>query len=343
MPEISIIIPVYKAEAYLHRCLNSILTQTFTDFELILVDDGSPDNCGAICDEYGRRDRRIRVIHQQNQGQAAARNNAVEQAKGPWICFVDSDDVIHPQMLECLYQAAVQNGANISACSAVEQEKIPPNFSEKKESLFTKVMVDEMGLRKIRREFNYCYWVVWGKLIRKWIVAKLPLEEGRIYEDNAVVCRWLHEAKCIVYTPAEYYFYRKNNAGTTKGAFSLKKLDYMWALEEQIHFYEQLGYNEARDVIVALYLNNAACYAHRVRYELLDGTAADGIVADIQSMIDKYPLDTLPLNEDEKKAVNDAIHYRMAQLRRLPRVCRDILQQNGIKGLIARIKRRLGC
>ena len=100
MPMISIIVPVYKAEQYLRPCIDSILAQTYTDYELVLVDDGSPDNCGAICDEYATKDSRVKVIHQRNQGQAAARNAAVKMALGEWICFVDSDDVIHPQMLE---------------------------------------------------------------------------------------------------------------------------------------------------------------------------------------------------------------------------------------------------
>ena len=100
MPEISVIVPVYRAEAYLHACIDSILSQTFSDFELILVDDGSPDNCGAICDDYAARDSRVRVIHQENQGQAAARNRALAVARGDWVCFVDSDDTVHPQMLE---------------------------------------------------------------------------------------------------------------------------------------------------------------------------------------------------------------------------------------------------
>ena len=104
MPEISVIVPVYKAEAYLHACIDSILSQTFSGFELILVDDGSPDGCGAICDDYAARDSRVRVIHQKNQGQAAARNHALAAAEGEWVCFVDSDDAVHPQMLERLRQ-----------------------------------------------------------------------------------------------------------------------------------------------------------------------------------------------------------------------------------------------
>ena len=99
MPEISVIVPVYKAEAYLADCVDSLLSQTISDFEVILVDDGSPDNCGSLCDGYAAEHDHISVIHQKNSGQSAARNHAMKLAKGNWICFVDSDDRIHPRML----------------------------------------------------------------------------------------------------------------------------------------------------------------------------------------------------------------------------------------------------
>ena len=109
MPEISVIVPVYNTEQYLHRCVDSILAQTFTDFELILVDDGSPDNSGAICDEYAGKDQRIHVIHQSNGGRGLVRNAALNwiqtNSDSKWIAFVDSDDWIHPQYLEVLFFA----------------------------------------------------------------------------------------------------------------------------------------------------------------------------------------------------------------------------------------------
>ena len=107
MPKISIIVPVYNTEKYIHRCIDSILNQTFKDFELILVDDGSPDNCGVICDEYSIKDSRIRVIHQENHGASAARNRGLDCAKGDYIAFCDSDDMVSPQWLEHLLGSAV--------------------------------------------------------------------------------------------------------------------------------------------------------------------------------------------------------------------------------------------
>jgi len=116
MPEISIIVPVYKAEQYLPQCIESILAQTFTDFELILVDDGSPDDCGAICDEYAKKDARIKVIHQPNSGVSVARNAALDIARGKYIMFCDSDDWVEPEWCECLYNAIQTPNVVMAVC-----------------------------------------------------------------------------------------------------------------------------------------------------------------------------------------------------------------------------------
>ena len=116
MPELSIIVPVYKVEKYLHKCIDSILAQTFNDFELILIDDGSPDRCGEICDEYAAKDPRIRVIHKENQGVSAARNAGLDVATGTYIGFVDSDDWIEPEMYETLLTTAKRTGAETVIC-----------------------------------------------------------------------------------------------------------------------------------------------------------------------------------------------------------------------------------
>ena len=112
MPKISVIVPIYNVEKYLRRCVDSILNQTFSDFELILVDDGSPDNCGKICDEYAVKDRRIVVIHQKNGGLSTARNAGIDWAfvnsNSQYLSFIDRDDWVHPDFLEFLYRAILQ-------------------------------------------------------------------------------------------------------------------------------------------------------------------------------------------------------------------------------------------
>ena len=134
MKIISVIVPVYKVEKFIHRCIYSILAQTFKDFELILVDDGSPDNCGKICDEYALKDNRIHVIHKENGGLSDARNAGIDWAfansNSEWITFIDSDDWIHPKYLEALYNAVKKSGCEISICGFEETEGNNPNVDE---------------------------------------------------------------------------------------------------------------------------------------------------------------------------------------------------------------------
>lgn len=252
MPKISVIVPVYNVEKHLNECVDSILAQTFTDFELILVNDGSQDNSGAICDEYASKDNRITVIHQENQGQAASRNNAVAIAKGEWIHFVDSDDLIHPQMLEILY-GAVDENTLISMCGVYKDCSLSESFfSPKSDYSFKKHPINEEELVLMYHE-GYQFWVVWAKLIKKEIVEKYSFTPGRIYEDSAVAFKWIHVAKNVNITDEPLYFYRVNPNSTMQVDFSLKNLDRLWAFEEQINFYENTDFNELKKAVYRKY------------------------------------------------------------------------------------------
>ena len=184
MPEITVIVPVYKAEAFLADCIDSILSQTFSDFEVILVEDGSPDNSGRICDEYAAREPRISVIHQKNQGQAAARNHALAQATGKWICYVDSDDLIHPQMLQFLYDAARTQDAPIAMCEMLEAIDLPEDFLHPRDPSFSCLTMDEETLVALHDGERYPAWVACAKLIRRELVEHYPFREGRANTAN---------------------------------------------------------------------------------------------------------------------------------------------------------------
>lgn len=249
MSSISVIVPIYNAEKYLNRCVDSILTQTFQDFELILVNDGSLDHCGSICEEYAKKDNRVRVIHQSNQGQAAARNHGVAESKSEWITFVDADDLIHPQMIEFLYRAVKETNCKISVCHAYEGSKLPEMFMSKQEYSCFQYIVNESNLAHwysgnfdATEMSTYVYWIACCKLIYKNILNLFPFSEGRVYEDNAIVLKWLYTAENIAYCNNTMYFYYVNLYGTTKGNYSLKKLDWLWALEEQVNFYRQIEF-----------------------------------------------------------------------------------------------------
>lgn len=253
MHRISIIVPVYNAELYLRQCIDSILAQTHTDFELILVDDGSTDHSADICDEYAAFDKRIRVLHQKNSGQAAARNLGVKNSTAEWIAFADSDDIIHPQMLAILSKGIEKHSGRIAACDAYEAVNIPDSFYTEHQPSFTELYMNEDGLISARK-LNYAFWVVWGKIIHRSIVEKLPFTDGRIYEDNAVVPQWLYEAEKIVVTDEKLYYYRINPEGTTKKAFSLKKLDYLWALECQLSFFKEKKMRKLHEITAKQYI-----------------------------------------------------------------------------------------
>ena len=305
MPEISIIVPVYRAEKYLNACVDSILAQTFTDFELVLIEDGSPDQSGAICDEYAQRDERVRVIHQPNQGQAAARNHALPMTQGKWLCYVDSDDMIHPQMLEHLYRAVTESGAGISMCQFLEAPELPENYGQPMAFSYEKLTMDEGNLVDLHDRDQYPGWVACAKLIRREYVEGYPFHTGRVYEDNEAVTRWLLPAKTLAMLPERLYFYRTNPESTTKSQFSLKKLDYLWALESMIGYFQSVGYHTLAQRFLGRYVEAAASACYGVRNELKRPELANGILADVQKFLNR---EKLKLTRREKLSLLEAAH-----------------------------------
>ena len=236
MPVISVIVPVYNVEQYLHRCVDSILNQTFTDFELILVDDGSPDNCGAICDEYAEKDNRITVIHQKNGGLSAARNAGIDwsfaNSDSQWLTFIDSDDWVHPQYLEILYNAVCDNNAKVSCC-AFE--------SVKEETPFENIAVPNIEIvdtKKFYLENNVNFTVAWGKLYHKSCFSNLRYPVGKIHEDEFTTYKILFEFEDIIFIDEKIYCYFQNPNGIMSSQFSIKRYDVIEALEERNDYFK---------------------------------------------------------------------------------------------------------
>lgn len=228
MPEISIIVPIYNVEKYLKRCVDSILSQKFTDFELILVDDGSSDKCPKICDEYLQKDSRVRVIHKENGGQADARNAGLEVAEGKYIGFVDSDDFIHPQMYELLHAVSIIHDAGIVQCEFYrfnENENTGPFQDETVSSM--RIMSKEEYLDAFYPE--NCYAVtstVCNKLYKNTIFRELRFPLGQYYEDGSVLLETLDIcAKSygnIILLPNQLYWYMQRKGSTMHSAYSPK-------------------------------------------------------------------------------------------------------------------------
>ncbi len=177
MPCISVIVPVYKVEKYLRRCVDSILSQSFTDFELLLTDDGSPDNCPAICDNYAAKDSRVRVIHKENGGLSSARNAALNICEGKYICFVDSDDYISPDMFEKLLSAAKNNDCEVAICGQFTERDGQISIDEPKvEQLL--IFDSDKAIEKLIEDKiinNY----VWDKIYKKYLFDGVRFPDGR--------------------------------------------------------------------------------------------------------------------------------------------------------------------
>ena len=175
-PKISIIVPVYKVEPYLRKCVDSILAQTFTDYELILVDDGSPDNCGKICEEYAAADSRVKVIHQNNQGLSVARRVGLNAAKGEWIGWVDSDDWIEPNHFAALYNAAVGSDVDMVSCDIAEEKNGVTKYT--KQFCGSDKACDQLRAL-LRRQIRAS---VWNRLYRREAIEK----SGAVFFDRDV-------------------------------------------------------------------------------------------------------------------------------------------------------------
>jgi len=221
MPQISIIIPVYKVEKYLPACLDSVLAQTFTDFEAICIDDGSPDNCGKILADYAQKDKRIRVITQENQGVSEARNNGLKEAKGDYICFLDSDDALADTFLEKMYDKIVSTGSDIVSCNAQNAPFKKGEPSQTHVQLKTFGSVFDRFLAKKPKIVSS----IWAKLYKKSALKDIWFPKGvQMGQDLVFLYPVLYQAKQASYFPENLYFYRVREGSTTHSNFSEKKI-----------------------------------------------------------------------------------------------------------------------
>ena len=199
---ISIIVPVYKVEPYLRQCVNSILDQTYRNIEILLIDDGSPDRCGEICEEFARRDVRIRVFHTENKGLSEARNLGLREAKGEYIGFVDSDDWIKPTMYERLIRNLEETGADICVCG---YEREPRSIEKEFSSAATVYRGKESVIALLAGKINNA---VWNKLWRSELFRDISFPEGRNYEDLAIFPRIMRAGRTVAVIPDKEYHYR---------------------------------------------------------------------------------------------------------------------------------------
>ena len=235
MPNISVIVPVYKVEPYLSRCVNSILTQTYRDFELILVDDGSPDRCGEMCEDYARADSRVRVIHQENGGLSAARNTGIDwvfaNSDSRWLAFVDSDDWVHPAFLQTLYSAAEQTLCKLSVCGIFRTagEEIPGQQEDSVQCL----SADDFYCSDIEEGLAA---VAWNKLYHRSLFKTLRYPIGKLHEDEFTTYRAVYQAEKVGVSTARLYAYYQNPEGIMRSEWNVHRMDVLEAFEQRMAF-----------------------------------------------------------------------------------------------------------
>lgn len=221
-PTLSIIVPVYKVEAYLKACIDSILAQTFRDFELLLVDDGSPDGCPALCDQAAEKDPRVRVIHQKNGGLSAARNAGLDIARGQWIGFVDSDDYIAPEMYEQLYRRVQQDHTKLALCEyqLVTEAGTPmPSRSAITEDT---VLSREEAMARIDGGH---FIVAWNRLYHRSLFDELRFPVGKVHEDEYIVHQVYWQCERISVIAQPLYFYVQRAGSIMKEPTVQKQID----------------------------------------------------------------------------------------------------------------------
>lgn len=238
---ISVIIPIYNVEKYLKRCIDSVLNQTYKEIEVILIDDGSPDNCGKICDYYKEKDKRVIVIHKINGGLSDARNVGLNVATGKYITFIDSDDFVEKGYIEVLYKLIKKYNCQISQCSYVKgsQQKFRKRKSKKEYVYFRN---DFFKDRKIKI-------TVWAKLYKKDLFQNLRFPVNKINEDEFITYKILDKVKKIAITDGKYYYYYQSPDSIMRKQSNFIKEDIIEAFQERIEYFANK--EERRDVLIS--------------------------------------------------------------------------------------------
>ena len=232
-PLISVVIPVYNVEKYIDKCMESVLNQTYKNFEVILVDDGSTDNSGKICDNYALKDSRVHVYHKENGGQATARNYGVVQSNAGLISFVDSDDIITADYLEYLWYLMKTYDCKVSCAGSIK-------VTDGKKYIIKSKPVDEIRLNTEKALERICYTSVgpWARLYKKEILLNNPFPDGRIYEDLANLCKIIAECNYVVFSDKQIYIWVQREGSTTHNGINDKQFDIFWAANQFYGFIE---------------------------------------------------------------------------------------------------------
>jgi glycosyltransferase involved in cell wall biosynthesis len=230
-PLISVIVPMYKVEQYLEKCLHSIVNQTYTNLEIILVDDGSPDRCGEICDAFGKQDPRIRVIHKENGGLSDARNRGMDIMTGEFVTFIDSDDYIRADYIECLYEPIAKGLASISICDIQPVNEQGEYLEETPEGTTEILTGEEVIVRELQGKWEFV--TAWGTLYPAAVFEQLRFPLQRLYEDEYIFPDIFSGQKQVAHVQKPLYYYLQRSASIMAEGYSPKKCKDYWDMWQE--------------------------------------------------------------------------------------------------------------
>lgn len=253
MAEVSMIVPVYQVEKYIAQCIESVLNQTFKDFELILIDDGSKDKSGIICDSYEKKDGRIHVIHTENRGAAAARNKGLDHASGRYITFLDGDDYLAENMIERLYEEIKDSEYDMVACDFLNI--LPDEKDNFIVHLQEKTVNGRQVLEHLKNEKNYGVWtIVWNKIYKRAVLEGLRFPNGKYFEDEFFSNHLYLKCNQIHVIPDVLCYHRVLASSTMNTQKEENYLDLLDALKERLEIYLKCDYSEDEIYKVLIYL-----------------------------------------------------------------------------------------
>ncbi len=290
MALISVIVPVCNTEKYLRRCVESILRQSFSDFELILIDDGSADGSGKICEEYAEKDNRVIIIHQTHGGPSAARNTGIEYAiknsESEWIICVDSDDFIGGKLFEKLLKAARDADTDIALTGYVRVEA--GEEINEPDGGGAEILSPEEFYVARRAEAT----VVWGKLYKKQLLANIRFPVGKLHEDEFVTYRLLFACPRIAVLDDPLYYYVKNPSGIMLGEWNIHRTDLAEGLADQVEFFRENGFAEAEQTAArALFMGCAMSLGNMADSKNEHRETADFLRRQLRKTKRRYKLD----------------------------------------------------
>lgn len=298
-PLISVIVPVYKVEPYLNRCIASIVSQTYTNLEIILVDDGSPDQCPQMCDAWAERDNRVKVIHQKNQGSGAARNIGLDAAKGEVIAFVDSDDYIAPDMYMHL-STLLKQGADIAECNYIEVTADDAVFEQKYETCFytTQEAMKEHIHDQIFRQ------LIWNKVYRRELIENVRFPNGKKIDDEFFTYKVLGNAKVLVHSSKICYAYRQQMDSIMHVISEANRLQ---AVEAKIQRHAYIKENfPALENLSAKDLWFTCIYQGQMAVRTLSKAEAEKILTYFENVMETHPFQMEGCNTKERLWLNMA-------------------------------------